>query len=104
MRVQACAQGNSGLEALIPTASGGRPRQVPLALPNSGLPRFSEPVDVLRYHRLVDLAIRGMAPPLERLQDALGLSTAELGEVFGVSRQAELRGKVERAFDWSTAA
>ncbi|MGA3221982.1 MAG: hypothetical protein ABSE77_23440 [Acidimicrobiales bacterium] len=139
---------------------------LPLALPNSGLPRFSQPVDVLRYHRLVDLAIRGMAPPLERLQDALGLSTAELGEVFGVSRQAidqwrargvpperrakvanllavvdlldrklkpgrlplvarrpagafggrsllefaasdehaELRNKVERAFDWSTAA
>ncbi|MDA8185156.1 MAG: hypothetical protein M0035_12175 [Actinomycetota bacterium] len=60
----------------------------PLALPSSGLPRFSQPVDVLRYHRLVDLAIRGMEPPLERLQDALGLSTAELGEVFGVSRQA----------------
>jgi len=138
----------------------------PLPLPNSGLPRFSQPVDVLRYHRLIDLVIRGMAPPLERLQDALGLSTAELGEVFGVSRQAidqwrtrgipperrakvadllavvdlldrklkpgrlplvarrpagafggrsllefaasdeqaELRGKVERAFDWSTAA
>jgi hypothetical protein len=60
----------------------------PLALPDSGLPHFAQPVDVLRFHRLVDLAIRGMSPPLERLQDTLGLSNGELGELFGVSRQA----------------
>lgn len=60
----------------------------PLPSPQTGLPRFGDSVDVLRFRRLVDLAIRGMAPPLERLQEALGLSTAELGEVFGVTRQA----------------
>jgi hypothetical protein len=60
----------------------------PLASPRAGLPHFTEQVDVLRFYRLVELAIRGMSPPLERLQHALGLSNAELGGVFGVSRQA----------------
>lgn len=45
-------------------------------------------VDVLRFHRLVDLAVRGLAPPLERVQAALGLTDTELGDLFGVSRQA----------------
>lgn len=60
----------------------------PLVPPRVGLPRFAHSVDVLRFHRLVELAIRGMAPPLERLQEALGLSTTELAQVFGVTRQA----------------
>jgi hypothetical protein len=60
----------------------------PLASPRAGLPHFTQQVDVLRFYRLVGLAIRGMSPPLERLQNALGLSNAELGEMFGVSRQA----------------
>jgi hypothetical protein len=59
-----------------------------LSLPRSEPPDFAPPVDVLRFHRLVGLAIRGLAPPLERLQEALGLSNAELGDLFGVSRQA----------------
>jgi transcriptional regulator with XRE-family HTH domain len=73
--------------------------------PRGGLPQLPETVDVLRFRRLAELAIRGMAPPLERLQDALGLTKAELGGIFGVSRQAidqwrtrgippERRGKV----------
>lgn len=45
-------------------------------------------VDVLRYGRLVDLAVRGLAPPLERVQEALALTDGELGDLFGVSRQA----------------
>ena len=60
----------------------------PLALPLRGLPVFGYPVDPLRFYRLVELAVRGMSPPLERLQEALGLSTAELGNLFSVSRQA----------------
>jgi hypothetical protein len=60
----------------------------PLVVPNGDIPEFDHPVDTLRFRRLVDLAIRGMAPPLDRVRDALGLSTAELGELFGVSRQA----------------
>lgn len=60
----------------------------PLALPQAGLPAFTGQIDVLKFQRLVGLAIRGAAPPLERVQDALGLSSAELGELFGVSRQA----------------
>lgn len=60
----------------------------PLTVPHAKLPQFSHSVDVLRFYRLVELAIRGLAPPLERLQEALGLSTTELGEIFGVTRQA----------------
>jgi hypothetical protein len=64
------------------------PELSPIAQPAGDLPEFGETTDVLRFHRLVDLAIRGLEPPLERLQGALSLSSSELGDVFGVSRQA----------------
>lgn len=66
----------------------------PLARPYAQLPDLPAGIDVLRFRRLVDLAIRGFSPPLERLQEALGLSAAELGQLFGVSRQAIDQWKV----------
>lgn len=66
----------------------------PLARPSAQLPDLPAGTDVLRFRRLVDLAIRGFSPPLERLQEALGLSAAELGQLFGVSRQAIDQWKV----------
>ncbi len=70
------------------------PGLAPLVPPGTDLPEVPRDVDVLRFHRLVDLAVRGLAPPLERVQDALGLTTGELGGLFGVSRQAIEQWKV----------
>lgn len=64
------------------------PDLVPLSQPE-GAPLVIVPdIDVLRFRRLVDLTVRGMRPPLDRLRESLGLSSTELGNVFGVSRQA----------------
>jgi len=44
--------------------------------------------DMARYHRLVDIALRSLQPPLVRVRELFDLSAGELGELFGVSRQA----------------
>jgi hypothetical protein len=66
----------------------------PLLPPSGEPPDVPADVDVLRFRRLVDLTVRGLTPPLERLQEALGLSSVELGQLFGVSRQAIDQWKV----------
>lgn len=49
------------------------------------LPEGSDPA---RFHRLVDMALRSLEPPLVRARALFGLTNAELGDLFGVTRQA----------------
>jgi transcriptional regulator with XRE-family HTH domain len=44
--------------------------------------------DIQRYRRLVELALRGMQPPLVRVKELFGLNNSEVADMFGVSRQA----------------
>ncbi len=55
---------------------------------SSGWPDLPEGSDVVRYHRLVDLALRSMEPPLARVRGLFDLNTGEIAELFGVKRQA----------------
>ncbi|MDA8399832.1 MAG: hypothetical protein M0008_07270 [Actinomycetota bacterium] len=55
---------------------------------SSGWPDLPEGSDVVRYHRLVDLALRSMEPPLARVRELFDLNTGEIAELFGVKRQA----------------
>ncbi|MHB8288275.1 MAG: hypothetical protein ACYDEY_03400 [Acidimicrobiales bacterium] len=55
---------------------------------SSGWPDLPEGSDVARYHRLVDLALRSMQPPLARVRELFDLNTGEIAELFGVKRQA----------------
>ena len=54
--------------------------------------------DSIRYRRLVEIALGSMQPPLARVKELFDLRTGEVGELFGVSRQAveqwESRGGV----------
>lgn len=53
-----------------------------------GWPDLPEGTDVVRYRRLVDLALRSMEPPLTRVRRLFDLNTAEIADLFGVKRQA----------------
>jgi hypothetical protein len=64
-------------------------RLTPFPLPpRSGFPDLGPGADFVRYRRLVDVALRGEAPPLERAQELFELNLTELAELFGVTRQA----------------
>jgi transcriptional regulator with XRE-family HTH domain len=65
----------------LPHGPGPLPR--PPGFP--GLPRGA---DLVRFRRLCDVALRGMQPPLEYLEQTFGLNRSELAALFGVSRQA----------------
>ncbi|MHB1487850.1 MAG: hypothetical protein ACYCS7_07655 [Acidimicrobiales bacterium] len=53
-----------------------------------GWPDLPEGTDSALFRRLVDLAIRSIQPPLVRVKDLFGLTNSEVGELFGVKRQA----------------
>lgn len=65
------------------------PGQDPLRLEAScGWRDLPEGADRVRYQRLVDMALRSLDPPLVRVRELFNLTNAELGDLFGVSRQA----------------
>jgi hypothetical protein len=65
------------------------PGVAPLRMDASpGWPDLPEGTDAARYRRLVDLALRSMAPPLVRVRELFDLNVTELGALFDVSRQA----------------
>lgn len=74
--------------ALIEDVRGAEAGLTPLPKPPSGFPDFGPEVDLDRYRRLVDVALRGEAPPLDRVQEIFGLSNTDTASMFGVSRQA----------------
>jgi DNA-binding XRE family transcriptional regulator len=53
-----------------------------------GFPELPQGIDLVRFRRLCDVAIRGMRPPLEYLEQTFGLNRTEFAALFGVSRQA----------------
>jgi hypothetical protein len=62
--------------------------------PRSGFPDLGPGADFVRYRRLVDIALRGEAPPLERAQELFELNLTDLAELFGVTRQAVQQWRV----------
>ncbi len=65
------------------------PGFVPLNAEQSmGWPDLPIGADLTRYRRLVDMAVRSMEPPLARVKQLFALNSAELAQLFAVSRQA----------------
>lgn len=61
----------------------------PVALDEHGLPHWEQSESQLRaFRRNVSDAFNEADPPLERIRQIFDLSLTELGELFGVSRQA----------------
>lgn len=55
---------------------------------SAGWPEWPEGSDAVRYRRLVEIALRRMQPPLDQVRAMFELTTVEIGDLFGVSRQA----------------
>lgn len=73
------------IHALRDLLPGRRPLQLETSCGWRDLP---EGADRVRYQRLVDMALRSLEPPLVRVRELFNLTNAELGELFGVKRQA----------------
>ena len=73
------------IHALRDLLPGHRPLQLERSCGWRDLP---EGADRIRYQRLVDMALRSLEPPLVRVRELFNLSAAELGGLFGVTRQA----------------
>jgi hypothetical protein len=59
------------------------------ALPRPpGFPGLPDGIDLVRFRRLCEVALRGMRPPLEYVAQVFGLNRPELASLFGVTRQA----------------
>lgn len=56
-----------------------------------GWPDLPEGSNPDRFRRLVAMALRKSAPPIARAKELFGLSSAEVADLFGVSRQAVMQ-------------
>jgi DNA-binding transcriptional regulator YiaG len=73
------------IDAVRTLLPGGTPLRIDAS---PGWPDLPTATDAARYRRMVDLALRSMEPPLVRVRELFDLNVTELGDLFGVSRQA----------------
>ena len=73
------------IDAVRTLLPGGTPLRIDAS---PGWPDLPAGTDAARYGRMVDLTLRSMEPPLVRVRELFDLNVTELGDLFGVSRQA----------------
>jgi hypothetical protein len=74
--------------SMVDAVRGGLPHGAGALRRPPGFPVLPIGVDLNRFRRLCDVALRGMRPPLEYVAWVFELNQPELASLFGVTRQA----------------